>query len=449
MILAHDKILNCKRIIKKILKNEQEKESIQAEILILERLDREGIPKIYDIKETGDYFYIIEEYIQGRTLWEIIRSDGPFDLHDAVFYSRQLTEIIIYLHSIKPDAVLHLDIQPKNIIIHNRRLHLIDFGNAAYANEVTEKRYFKGTPGFAAPEQYNGENLDQRTDLYGIGACMAYMITGRRGKEAFCKTDGYIWEVIQGCIMSDPAQRYPSVRFLQDKLGNPWIFSEGESEEKEEGEGKKENRGENRNRRADHTATESVVLAFAGTQHRMGTSRIALEFTAYLTLCRMDAGYQEGHDGQLISRILKEDRTVSYNGGEFCYHGIKLRPSYQNTGIELDCGHDIVVRDEGVFSETMTACDILVMVAGIRSWEMEQTRLMVRMAEKYRIINRGIKIIWLWNLAGGQGEEKYIKELGISGFTVPFFKEYMKPENQPLFRKLSEEAGLWAEKGKS
>ena len=61
----------------------------------------------------------------------------------------------------------------------------------------------------------------------------------------------------------------------------------------------------------------------------------------------------------------------------------------------------------------------------------------------------GIKIIWLWNLAGGQGEEKYIKELGISGFTVPFFKEYMKPENQPLFRKLSEEAGLWAEKGKS
>ena len=416
MILAHDKILNCKRIIKKILKNEQEKESIQAEILILERLDREGIPKIYDIKETGDYFYIIEEYIQGRTLWEIIRSDGPFDLHDAVFYSRQLTEIIIYLHSIKPDAVLHLDIQPKNIIIHNRRLHLIDFGNAAYANEVTEKRYFKGTPGFAAPEQYNGENLDQRTDLYGIGACMAYMITGR---------------------------------FLQDKLGNPWIFSEGESEEKEEGEGKKEKRGENRNRRAEHTATESVVLAFAGTQHRIGTSRIALEITAYLTLCRMDAGYQEGHDGQLISRILKEDRTVSYNGGEFCYHGIKLRPSYQNTGIELDCGHDIVVRDEGVFSETMTACDILVMVAGIRSWEMEQTRLMVRMAEKYRIINRGIKIIWLWNLAGGQGEEKYIKELGISGFTVPFFKEYMKPENQPLFRKLSEEAGLWAEKGKS
>ena len=88
------------------MKSEQEKESIQAEILILERLDREGIPKIYDIKETGDYFYIIEEYIQGRTLWEIIRSDGPFDLHDAVFYSRQLTEIIIYLHSIKPDAVL-------------------------------------------------------------------------------------------------------------------------------------------------------------------------------------------------------------------------------------------------------------------------------------------------------------------------------------------------------
>ena len=44
------------------MKSEQEKESIQAEILILERLDREGIPKIYDIKETGDYFYIIEEY---------------------------------------------------------------------------------------------------------------------------------------------------------------------------------------------------------------------------------------------------------------------------------------------------------------------------------------------------------------------------------------------------
>ena len=62
----------------------------------------------------------------------------------------------------------------------------------------------------------------------------------------------------------------------------------------------------------------------------------------------------------------------------------------------------------------------------------KQAELVCENMAELGFINRGIKIIWLWNLAGGQGEEKYIKELGISGFTVPFFKEYMNKINVKL-----------------
>lgn len=218
VLLAVNHAMGSKRIIKEVLRDEEGYESLQSEVSILKHLNFSGIPMIYDVEETEKYYYIVEEYIQGRNLSEIIQTEGVFDVKNTVFYGRQLADIVSYLHSVKPDAVLHLDIQPKNIMIYDRKLYLIDFGNASYSGHLSEKAYLKGTQGFAAPEQYQGSGVDVRTDIYGIGACLCFMLTGIRGKEGISRVPEYMGHILSGCMEENKKNRFASADLLSEKL---------------------------------------------------------------------------------------------------------------------------------------------------------------------------------------------------------------------------------------
>lgn len=222
VLLAESIDVHARRIVKEVPKDEEGLESLKSEVSVLKQIKFPGIPEIYEIDETEEYFYIVEELIEGRTLCELIEKQGVFSLTDAVFYGRQLNAVISCLHSIKPDAVLHLDIQPKNIMIHEKKLYLIDFGNAVYAGEAEKKIYIKGTPGFAAPEQYDGRKPDERTDLYGIGACICYMLTGRRGGEGITQIQEPVKAILAGCMAGNREDRFPSCSCLAEKLEQLW-----------------------------------------------------------------------------------------------------------------------------------------------------------------------------------------------------------------------------------
>ena len=81
----------------------------------------------------------------------------------------QICRLVDYLHSAKPNPILYLDLQPKNLLLCRDIVKMVDFGQAIFLNEVSsiEKRY--GTVGYAAPEQYLDEDLDERTDIYAVG----------------------------------------------------------------------------------------------------------------------------------------------------------------------------------------------------------------------------------------------------------------------------------------
>lgn len=218
VLLAVHVSTNSRRVIKEIVKDEEGLESLNSEVSILKHLTHCGIPKLYEVEETEHFYYIVEEYMEGQTLREIIGKRGPWDLCNTLFYGRQLAQIVQYLHSQKPDAILHLDLQPKNIMIHEKNLSLIDFGNATYRGKTAEKRFLKGTKGFAAPEQYGSSGIDIRTDVYGLGACLCYMLTGTHQPELVYGISKDMKEILAGCMAEAKSQRFGDVQILLDRL---------------------------------------------------------------------------------------------------------------------------------------------------------------------------------------------------------------------------------------
>lgn len=168
------------RAVKRVPKSFVDYERFRREAFVLKELRHPGIPIVYDLEEDEDYSYLIEEYLEGESLYDLVGRQGHLSREEAVSYSLQLARIVEYLHIAGPTPILHLDLQPKNLLLCHGIVKLIDFDHAAdpvSANAASE-RY--GTIGCAAPEQYvQGETLDERTDLYAIGVILYYLVNGR------------------------------------------------------------------------------------------------------------------------------------------------------------------------------------------------------------------------------------------------------------------------------
>jgi len=425
--------MGSKRIIKEVLRDEEGYESLQSEVSILKHLNFSGIPMIYDVEETEKYYYIVEEYIQGRNLSEIIQTEGVFDVKNTVFYGRQLADIVSYLHSVKPDAVLHLDIQPKNIMIYDRKLYLIDFGNASYSGHLSEKAYLKGTQGFAAPEQYQGSGVDVRTDIYGIGACLCFMLTGIRGKEGISRVPEYMGHILSGCMEENKKNRFASADLLSEKLHiveKQLIFVPA-------GNTKKEKNNTDRN-----NINNPIIISFVGTQSRIGTSVLAMAFTEYLVRQGTDVLYEENNDTEMVRKIVRKNENIRYGKGNFYYQGIPIRPLYNSKKIRIETSSRVIIRDEGVFNEAKEYGNRLVLIAGISSWEEDYTALTVNIMEKRVVLNPQDKIVWIWNLNGGQGDEKYMPALGVSGYDMPYLSAEGENLSDMVYKKIAQQLDI-------
>ncbi len=168
------------------------------ELNMLKKLHHPSLPEVIDVLEEDDCVWLILSYIRGISLQEFLesRTEGEsFSEADFISIAGQLAEVLRYLHQRK-SPILHLDIKPSNLIWRkDGRLVLIDFGAALRGHPGVRPESCCGTPGFAAPEQYQkGHFLDARTDQYGFGAVLYYLLhgsvyqpdsreEGRRGKE--------------------------------------------------------------------------------------------------------------------------------------------------------------------------------------------------------------------------------------------------------------------------
>jgi serine/threonine-protein kinase len=141
-------------------------------------LSHPSIVSIYDRGEAEGTYYIAMEFLDGRTLKELIISRGPTPIRIAIDYTRQILAAIGFAHR---NGIVHRDIKPHNVVVDAEgRLKVTDFGIArSGASQMTEAGSIIGTAQYLSPEQARGAPVDQRSDLYSVGIVLYEMLTGR------------------------------------------------------------------------------------------------------------------------------------------------------------------------------------------------------------------------------------------------------------------------------
>lgn len=139
-------------------------------------LKHKNMPEILDVVEFEDKIIVLEEYINGVTLLDLI-NENLYKENQVKKLVGELCDILSFLHSFN---IIHRDIKPENIMIENgtQILKLIDFDSARiYKKYYPRDTEYLGTVGYAAPEQYGGVS-DRRTDIKQVGELMKVMLTG-------------------------------------------------------------------------------------------------------------------------------------------------------------------------------------------------------------------------------------------------------------------------------
>ena len=141
-------------------------------------LSHPNIVSIYDRGEAEGTYYIAMEYLDGRSLKELVVARGPLPIPDAIAATRQVLAALRFAHR---KGVVHRDIKPHNVMADaDGRLKVTDFGIArAGVSQMTEAGSIIGTAQYLSPEQARGAPVDQRSDLYSIGVVLYEMLTGQ------------------------------------------------------------------------------------------------------------------------------------------------------------------------------------------------------------------------------------------------------------------------------
>lgn len=208
---------------------------------VLKQLNHISLPQIIDIFDSGSGIFLVERYIEGCTLADVLELGGVKEgqIRD---WGIQLAQVLRYLHTLDT-PIIHCDLKPSNIMVtYDDRLVLIDFGISK--QQGVQERDIGITYGYAAPEQFQGKaahsaavasrfgklppeqsgwRVDQRTDLYSAGAILYALLTGRapdlKGQQELSRyASAPLSDVICKCLEVDPALRYQSARELEDAL---------------------------------------------------------------------------------------------------------------------------------------------------------------------------------------------------------------------------------------
>ncbi len=142
-------------------------------------LSHSNIVNVYDVGVEDDIYYIVMEYIDGKTLKDIIKEKGKMTTKETVDISMKVVDALIHAHANK---VIHRDIKPHNIMVtSDGRLKVTDFGiaRAATSSTITSTNSVMGSAHYFSPEQARGGYTDEKSDIYSVGIMMYEMCTGK------------------------------------------------------------------------------------------------------------------------------------------------------------------------------------------------------------------------------------------------------------------------------
>src|ERR1700730_11523809 len=241
-LLATDIRLDSKPVVIKELisdnttdptKLQEDVRNFKREVATLAHLDHPLIPNVTDHFQEGPRYFMVQEYAEGENLEQRMdRVNQPMMEREALGYTSEVLDILDYLAQETP-PIVHRDIKPANIIIGNKdkRAHLVDLGIAradVARNAQRKQTSALGTPGYAPPEQYQG-NADPRSDLYALAATLHHLLTNRdpRNHPPFTyppvrtlnpQLSPETERVMSRALINDPNQRYQSAAMMKQDI---------------------------------------------------------------------------------------------------------------------------------------------------------------------------------------------------------------------------------------
>ena len=185
----------------------------------LKKLQTNCVPKIYRTVEFGGKLFVVEEFIEGETLAEILN----YKQLEEKFVAEILKQLCEGLKILHEEKIIHRDLKPSNIMLtKDNQIKLIDFSISRIEKNNSETDTdFLGTRGYAPPEQFGFGQTDARSDIFSLGKTFQKIL----GENYH----GYLKKILQKCTELDPANRYQSVeeisadidkKFFRHKLKN-------------------------------------------------------------------------------------------------------------------------------------------------------------------------------------------------------------------------------------
>ncbi|NLP34846.1 MAG: serine/threonine protein kinase [Clostridiales bacterium] len=420
--LAEHILLKSYRAIKCISKKHPLYEFHCKEAILLKNLKHPCIPIIYDIEEDDNCAYIIEQYIEGQTLKDYIQEKGPIDENIIIHFAIQLCDLITYLHSIER-PIIYMDFKPENIIIADATIKLIDFGSAIYQDELSEQLGFCATKGYAAPELYQGKNLDERCNIYGIGMLLYYMVTGiyitktcdqikNIDLSGCCSKQ--LKHIINRCLKFNPSLRYSSVKQLSKHL-SALI----------------------RKNRNYMKINQSLKIAVAGAQERIGVSHLSFRICSHFIHRRQKCAYEEKNNSGCVSRIKSRYIGLFPKDGIYECNGIPMLPKGCNK-MKQDTEYPICVQDYGLltkenFKEFLKA-NVKILVIGAKDWELASAEQALEITKEHK------DILYFFNYLNGKQFQQVIKSMEQRNcYRIPYEPDpFAKPKQKSEIELLNE-----------
>ena len=241
--LAHDTILD-RDVAVKILRgdladDEKFVRRFQREAISASSLSHPNIVEMYDVGEDDGQYYIVMEYVEGKTLKSLVKRRGALTLPEVIDIMLQLTSAVACAHD---SYIIHRDIKPQNVLIkEDGTVKITDFGiaMALNSNELTQTNSVMGSVHYLPPEQANGSGATIKSDIYSLGILMFELLTGKlpfKGENAVeiaikqmreripsvCEINPDIPQSIENIILKacakNPKNRYDNVLEMHDDI---------------------------------------------------------------------------------------------------------------------------------------------------------------------------------------------------------------------------------------
>jgi len=252
--LAEDTRLNRKVALKFLsqafINDNWAKRQLMKEARATAMLDHPNICAVHGFEESGNFSFIVMQYVEGQTLAELIAKRNGIR-KNVLPLGRQIVDALATAHA---HGIIHRDIKPGNIMVtHTGQVKVLDFGLAKFiqnqpsansdeaVSQVSQNGLIAGTVAYMSPEQLRGEKLDFRSDIFSLGILLFELVGGERPFTRKCDAETIsailnapplplqsatdlppgIEHLIQKCLQKDKEQRYQSVSEILMDLQNP------------------------------------------------------------------------------------------------------------------------------------------------------------------------------------------------------------------------------------